>query len=101
MPEVAWQVIMVDFVEGLPRSGHYNCILVMVDKLSRYAHFLPLAHPFSASDVAAVFMDNIYKLHGLLEQIVSDRDRIFNSLFWQHLFALTGTTLSMSSSYHP
>jgi hypothetical protein len=73
----------------------------VVDKFSRFAHFLPLSHPFSAAGVASVFMDNIYKLHGPPEQIISDRDRIFNSLFWQQLFAQTGTTLHMSSSYHP
>jgi len=95
----AWQTITMDFIEGLPRSGRYNCILV-VDKFSRYAHFLPLSHPFSAAGVAVVFMDNVYKLHGPPEQIISNRDRIFNSLFWQQLFAQTGTTLKMSSSYH-
>lgn len=101
VPDEAWQVISMDFIEGLPRSGRYNCILVVVDKFSRYAHFIPLAHPFSASDVAMAFMDNVFKLHSLPEQIVSDRDRIFNSLFWRQLFHLTGTSLNMSSSYHP
>jgi hypothetical protein len=91
----------MDFIEGLPRSGRFNCILVVVDKFSRFAHFIPLAHPFSASTVAATFMDTVYKLHGMPEQIISDRDKIFNSLFWRQLFDLTGTTLSMSSSYHP
>lgn len=91
----------MDFIEGLPRSGRYNCILVVVDKFSRFTHFIPLAHPFSAATVAMAFMDIVYKLHGSPEQIVSDRDKIFNSLFWQNLFAHTGTTLAMSSSYHP
>lgn len=101
VPDMAWQVISMDFIEGLPRSGRFNCILVVVDKFSRYAHFIPLAHPFSAADVAVAFMDNVFKLHSLPEQIISDRDRVFNSLFWRQLFSLTGTTLSMSSSYHP
>lgn len=101
VPDAAWQVVSMDFIEGLPCSGRFNCILVVVDKFSRYAHFIPLAHPFSAADVAVAFMDNVYKLHSLPEQIISDRDRVFNSLFWRQLFALTGTTLSMSSSYHP
>jgi hypothetical protein len=101
VPDSAWQVISLDFIEGLPKSGRYNCILVVVDKFSRYAHFIPLAHPFTAETVALAFMDNIFKLHSMPEQIVSDRDRIFNSLFWRQLFRLTGTTLKMSSSYHP
>jgi len=101
VPDAAWQVISMDFIEGLPKSGKYNCILVVVDKFSRYAHFIPLSHPFSAATVAVAFMDHVYKLHGPPEQIISDRDRIFNSLFWRQLFQLSGTTLSMSSSYHP
>jgi hypothetical protein len=101
VPDAAWQVISLDFIEGLPRSGRYNCILVVVDKFSRYAHFLPLSHPFSAATVVTVFMDTVFKLHGPPEQIISDRDRIFNSLFWQHLFAATDRKLKMSSSYHP
>jgi hypothetical protein len=101
VPDSAWQVITMDFIEGLPRSGRYNCILVVVDKFSRFAHFIPLAHPFSAATVASAFMDHVYKLHGSPEQIISDRDRIFNNAFWKQLFALTGTTLKMSSAYHP
>jgi hypothetical protein len=72
-----------------------------VDKFSRFAHFIPLAHPFTAATVATAFMDSVYKLHGAPEQIISDRDRIFNNAFWKQLFTLTGTTLKMSSSYHP
>jgi transposase InsO family protein len=101
VPDSAWQVISMDFIEGLPRSGRFNCILVVVDKFSRYAHFIPLAHPFSAATVAMAFMDNVYKLHGPPEQIISDRDRVFNSMFWRQLFELSGTILKMSSSYHP
>lgn len=101
VPKSAFQVISMDFIEGLPRSGRYNSILVVVDKFSRFAHFIPLAHPFSAATVASAFMDNVFKLHGAPEQIISDRDRIFNSNFWQQLFTRTGTTLKMSSSYHP
>jgi hypothetical protein len=71
VPAAAWQVISMDFIEGLPRSGRFNCILVVVDKFSRYAHFIPLAHPFSAADVAMDFMDNVVKLHSMPEQIIS------------------------------
>jgi hypothetical protein len=79
IPDHAWQTISMDFIEGLPRSKGFNCILVVVDNFSRYAHFLPLSHPFSALTVAHAFMDNIYKLHGTLTSIISDRDRIFTS----------------------
>lgn len=101
VPDSAFQVVSMDFIEGLPRSGCFNCIMVVVDKFSRFAHFIPLAHPFSAATVASAFMDNIYKMHSAPEQIILDRDHIFTSAFWQQLFTLTGTTLAMSSSYHP
>jgi hypothetical protein len=91
----------MDFIEGLPQSGSHNAIMVIVDKFSKYAHFIPLRHPFQAAGVAKLFMDHIYKLHGLPSAIISDRDRIFTSKFWQTLFKLVGTSLHMSSAYHP
>lgn len=91
----------MDFIEGLPRSGSYNCILVVVDRFSKYAHFLPLSHPFTALQVAVVFMNHIFKLHGLPRATVSDRDKVFTSNLWRELFKLLGTTLHMSSAYHP
>ncbi|CAO2169811.1 unnamed protein product [Urochloa humidicola] len=101
IPSEAWQIISMDFVEGLPQSSSANCVLVVVDYLTKYAHFLPLRHPFTAPVVARVFMDNVYKLHGLPQAIVTDRDRIFTSNWWKELFRLAGVTLRMSSSYHP
>lgn len=101
VPTESWQVISMDFIEGLPRSGTANCLLVVVDRFSKFAHFVPLLHPFSAQQVAQSFLDNIYRLHGLPTHIISDRDRIFTSAFWRELFRLTQTTLSMSSAYHP
>lgn len=102
VPEGAWQTLSLDFIEGLPRSRHYNCILVVVDKFSKYSHFIPLTHPFTANGVAAEFMKHIYKLHGLPKVIIiSDRDKIFTSQFWDQLFSRSGTKLHMSSAYHP
>lgn len=101
VPEGAWQTITMDFLEGLPKSERYNCILVVVDKFSKYAHFVPLTHPFTAETVATAFMKNIYKLHGMPRVIVSDRDKIFTSQFWEYLFTKSGTELHMSSAYHP
>lgn len=101
IPAQAWQVVTMDFIEGLPSFSSYNCILVVVDKFSKYAHFMKLTHPFTALKVAKLFMENIYKLHGMPQPIVSDRDKIFTSQLWQELFRLSGTELRMSSVYHP
>ena len=101
VPDQAWQVVTIDFIEGLPNSSSYNCILVVVDKFSKYAHFIKLAHPFTALKIAKLYMDNIYKLHGMPKAIVFDRDKIFISMLWQELFKLTGSELRMSSAYHP
>lgn len=101
IPKKPWAVVSLDFIEGLPRSGGYDVILVVVDKFSKYAHFVPLTHPFTALTVATVYMKNIFRLHGLPLAIISDRDRIFTSAVWQELFKLSQTQLCMSSSYHP
>lgn len=74
MPEQACQMVMVDFVEVLPTSHGYNWILVVVDKLTRYAQSIPLRHLFSAMQVAKAYMDYVFKLDGPLYAIVSDRD---------------------------
>lgn len=91
----------MDFIEGLPRSYSYNSILVVVDRYSKYAHFIPLHHPFTAIMVAKAFMTNIFKLHGLPTTIVSDRDKIFTSLLWEQLFLRSDTKLHFTSAYHP
>jgi hypothetical protein len=101
IPEQAWQVVSLDFISGLPTSHHYNCIMVVVDKFSKYAHFLALAHPFSALSVAKLYLKEVYCLHGLPSSIISDRDPIFTSKLWRELFTLVGTKLCMSSAYHP
>jgi len=64
----------MDFVKSLPKSGGKTTILVVVDMLTKFAHFLPLTHPYTAKKMENVFIDNIYKLYGLPQVIVSDRD---------------------------
>jgi hypothetical protein len=91
----------MDFIEGLPVSNKFDTILVVVDKLTKFGHFIPLKHPFTASTVAQAFFDTVYRLHGLPQVLITDRDKIFISQFWQQLFRLADTTLNMSSSYHP
>jgi hypothetical protein len=74
VPDTAWSVISMDFMEGLPTLGSANSILVVIDKFSKFSHFIPLKHPFTTATVAKLFLDNIYRLHGMPQAIVSDRD---------------------------
>ena len=71
----------MDFVEGLPKSEGYSVILVVVDRFTKYAHFIPLKHPYTAQIIARVVLDNIVKLHGLPKTVVTDRDKVFMSSF--------------------
>lgn len=90
----------MEFIEGLPKSGGKDTILVVIDRLFKYAHFIPLSHPFTAITVAQAFLDSIYKLHGFPKSIVSDRDKIFFSTFWSELVTVCGVEQFLSMAYH-
>jgi hypothetical protein len=91
----------MDFIEGFLKVGGKSVILTVVDRFSKYAHFIPLSHPYSASIVAKAFFDSIMKLHGVPCSIVSDRDPIFTSIFWKELCNQAGVKLMLSSMFHP
>jgi hypothetical protein len=101
VPDSAWKVITMDFVDGLPLSRVANCIMVVVDKFTKYGHFVPLKHPYTTQSVAKLFLDHTYKVHGLPMSIVSDRDNLFTSKFWKELFHLANVQLRLSTAYHP
>lgn len=102
IPQQVWMDISLDFIGALPRiRGKDTILVVVVDRLSKYAHFFVLGHPYSAMEVATVFVKEVVKLHGFPTTIVSDRDPLFMSQFWRELFKLAGTQLKMSTSYHP
>ena len=98
VPAGAWQNISMDFIEGLPKSDGYNVILVVVDRFTKYAHFIPLKHPYTAISVARVLFDTVVKLHGLPQSIVSNRDKVFTSSVWKELFKLMGVQLHLSTN---
>jgi hypothetical protein len=93
IPSAAWQTVTMDFLEGLPPSGSANCVMVVVDMFTRFAHFIPLSHPFTAAKVAAAYLNNVFKLHSMPQVMISDRDPIFASRFWKEFFSLMGNNL--------
>jgi hypothetical protein len=101
IPPAIWRDISMDFIVGLPKSRNKSVIMVVVDRLSNYAHFCALQHPFTAPTVAQLFMDQVFKLHGMSYSIVSDHNPTFTSNFWQEPFKLQGTQLHLSTAYHP
>jgi hypothetical protein len=88
IPASIWTDISMDFIVGLPKVGNKSVIMVMVYCLSKYAYFCALPHPFTPAMVAQVFIDQIFKLHGMPTSTVFDHDLTFTSTFWQELFKL-------------
>jgi hypothetical protein len=82
IPSQRWEEVSMDFITGLPKCEGKSVIMVIVDRLTKYAHFCALSHPFKASTVATAFMETVQKLHGSPKIIVSDRDPIFTGHFW-------------------
>lgn len=101
IPSGVWTDLSMDFIEGLPKSEGYSVILVVVDRFTKFAHFIPVKHPYTAITIAQLFFDNIVKLHGLPKTIVSDRDTIFVSNFWKELFKKHKVELNFTTAYHP
>jgi hypothetical protein len=83
----------MDFDEALPRVRGKTVIFTVIDRFSKYAHFVPLTHPYTAESVAQAFFTDIVRLHGIPQSIVSDRDSVFTSNFWSKLMRLSGTKL--------
>ncbi|KAF0892583.1 hypothetical protein E2562_016876 [Oryza meyeriana var. granulata] len=93
VPSSVWANIAMDFVEGFAKVGGKSVVLTVVDRFSKYAHFIAIGHPYTATSVARIFFDHIVRLHGLPCSIVSDCDPVFTSIFWTKLFALSALSL--------
>jgi hypothetical protein len=101
VPSQVWADISMDFIEGLPKVHGKSVILTVVDRLSKYAHFIALAHPYTAASVARAFFTEIVRLHGFPESIISDRDPVFTGHVWRDLFKHAGVNLRFSTAFHP
>jgi hypothetical protein len=106
-PSQPWKSISWDFVVKLPNSKdpttgvEYDSILVVVDRLTKFGYMLPFKETYTAEDLARVFMRNIVSIHGIPTEIISDRDKLFTSKFWETLTALMGIKRKMSTAFHP
>jgi hypothetical protein len=102
IPVWKWDEIGMDFVVGLPKTqkGH-DSIWVIVDRLTKVAHFLPVRTTYGGEKLAKLYIENIVKLHGVPRRIVSDRGTQFTSRFWKSWHKAMGTKLDFSSVYHP
>ncbi|KAJ3529364.1 hypothetical protein NMY22_g9024 [Coprinellus aureogranulatus] len=105
LPTYPWETIGVDFVGPLPesenRDGVFDTVTVVIDHLTSMVHLVPSRANYTAKQIAELMFESVYKLHGLPRKIVSDRDVLFTSTFWQRLNELIGPKLKLSSAYHP
>jgi hypothetical protein len=85
----------------VPKVGGKSVILTVVDRFSKYAHFILLGHPYTAASVARAFFDGVVRLHGFPSSIVSDRDPMFTGHVWRDLFKCASVSLRMSTTFHP
>jgi len=102
VPEWKWDSIFMDFVGALPKTVKgFDLICVIVDRLTKSAHFIPSKTVLSVARCAEIYIEQVVRLHGIPSSIVSDRDPRFTSKFWESLQAALGTKLRLSSAYHP
>jgi IS30 family transposase len=102
IPEWKWEEIRMDFIIGLPRTqAGYDSIWVIVNRLTKVAHFIPVKTTYLGAKLAELYMSRIVCLHGVPKKIVSDRGSQFTSKFWEKLHESMDTKLNFSSAYHP
>ncbi|WVZ58247.1 hypothetical protein U9M48_008533, partial [Paspalum notatum var. saurae] len=100
--EWKWEEITMDFIVGLPRTQKgYNSIWVVVDRLTKVAHFIPVNTTYSGAKLAELYISRIVCLHGVPKRIISDRGSQFTSRFWEQLHDSLETKLRFSTAYHP
>ena len=101
IPVTRWSSVSMDFIVGLPESNGFNSIRVVVDRLSKMAHYIPTPEEVTSEQVARIFFDKIFKHYGILDSLVSNRGTQFKSRFSNALCALIGIDQKLSTSFHP
>ena len=101
IPYHHWQIISVDLITELPQSHGYDSILVAMDRLSKWAHFITTMSDITSLGVAQLFRDGVWKLHGLPKEVISDRGPQFVSNFMPGLSKILGIKIAASMAYHP
>ena len=102
LPQSRWEQVTMDLITHLPpTSTGFDAIFVIVDRLTKMVHFVPTNTNVTAVQLAHLYINNVYRLHGLPEVIISDCDPKFTRNFWTELFKTLGTTLKLSTAYHP
>ncbi|KAI3776586.1 hypothetical protein L1987_46372 [Smallanthus sonchifolius] len=102
IPVWKWENLAMDFITKLPRtSSGYDSLWVIMDRLTKSAHFLPIREDYRVEKLARIYIDEIVSHHGVPLNIISDRDARFTSRFWQSLQTALGTRLDLSTAYHP
>jgi len=101
IPERPWTHILADFITKLPLAQGYDSILVVVDRLTKMVHFIPTTEKTSAEGLARLFRDNVWKLHGLPESIISDRGPQFTAGLMRELNKILGIKSKLSTAFHP
>ena len=99
--EKPWMHILAEFITKLPLAQGYNSILVVVDRLTKMVHFIPTTEKTSVEGLAKLFRDNVWKLHGLPESIISDRGPQFAAGLMRELNRMLGIKSKLSTAFHP
>ncbi len=96
-----WETVNVDFIIELPKSGGYDAVMVIIDSAGKRAHFCEMTTTVTVAGAANLYLRNVWKLHGLLRKVISDRGPQFVTLFMKELFCLLGIEVTSSTTYHP
>ena len=101
LPDRPWASISLNFITDLPTTRGFDSVLVVLDGFTKMAHFIPCSKEISGNANAELFLTHIVRLHGFLDDVISDRGPQFLSHFWRRLIEILGTVTKLSTAHHP